>query len=87
MLIEVQYGCYKEINGNLDSIKELLDSGGSEMISGILFMLFTAIALVTLDATSFLIMLVSFIPLFFLPDGSRRTPESTTARPELLQLS
>ncbi|MFM2373200.1 MAG: hypothetical protein RJA75_96 [Actinomycetota bacterium] len=51
---------------DLDSIKELLDSGGSEMISGILFMLFTAIALVTLDATSFLIMLVSFIPLFFL---------------------
>jgi ATP-binding cassette subfamily B protein len=51
---------------DLDSIKELLDSGGSEMISGILFMLFTAIALVTLDASSFLIMLVSFIPLFFL---------------------
>jgi transposase, IS5 family len=24
VLIEVQYGCYKEINGNLDSIKELL---------------------------------------------------------------
>ncbi len=51
---------------DLDSIKELLDSGGSEMISGLLFMLFTAIALVTLDASSFLIMLVSFIPLFFL---------------------
>jgi ATP-binding cassette subfamily B protein len=51
---------------DLDSIEELLDSGGSEMISGVLFMLFTAIALVTLDATSFLIMLVSFIPLFFL---------------------
>ncbi|MEY3934170.1 MAG: hypothetical protein RLZZ606_769 [Actinomycetota bacterium] len=51
---------------DLDSIKELLDSGGSEMISGILFMLFTAIALVTLDASSFLILLVSFIPLFFL---------------------
>jgi ATP-binding cassette subfamily B protein len=51
---------------DLDSIKELLDSGGSEMISGILFMLFTAIALITLDASSFLIMLVSFIPLFFL---------------------
>jgi ATP-binding cassette subfamily B protein len=51
---------------DLDSIKELLDSGGSEMISGILFMLFTAIALVTLDASSFLILLVSFIPLFYL---------------------
>ena len=51
---------------DLDSIKELLDSGGSEMISGLLFMLFTAIALITLDFSSFLIMLVSFIPLFFL---------------------
>jgi len=51
---------------DLDSIKELLDSGGSEMISGLLFMIFTAIALLTLDTTSFLIMLVSFIPLFFL---------------------
>jgi len=51
---------------DLDSIKELLDSGGSEMISGLLFMLFTAAALITLDFSSFLIMLVSFIPLFFL---------------------
>ncbi|MFM8927447.1 MAG: ABC transporter ATP-binding protein [Rhodoluna sp.] len=51
---------------DLDSISELLDSGGNEMVSGILFMTFTAIALVTLDPNSFLIMLVSFIPLFFL---------------------
>ncbi|NBW72957.1 MAG: ABC transporter ATP-binding protein [Microbacteriaceae bacterium] len=51
---------------DLDSIKELLDSGGNEMVSGILFMTFTAIALVTLDPSSFLIMLVSFVPLFFL---------------------
>jgi len=36
------------------------------MVSGILYMLFTAIALVTLDPSSFMIMLVSFIPLFFL---------------------
>jgi len=51
---------------DLDSIKELLDSGGNEMVSGLLFMAFTAVALVTLDPTSFLIMLVSFIPLYFL---------------------
>ena len=51
---------------DLDSIKELLDSGGNEMVSGILFMTFTAIALVTLDPSSFLIMLASFVPLFFL---------------------
>jgi ATP-binding cassette subfamily B protein len=51
---------------DMDSLKELLDSGGNEMIAGLLFMTFTAIALVTVDATSFLIMLVSFIPLFFL---------------------
>ncbi|NBX94883.1 MAG: ABC transporter ATP-binding protein, partial [Actinobacteria bacterium] len=51
---------------DMDSLKELLDSGGNEMIAGLLFMTFTAVALVTVDPESFLIMLVSFIPLFFL---------------------
>ena len=51
---------------DMDSLKELLDSGGNEMIAGLLFMTFTAVALVAVDPESFLIMLVSFIPLFFL---------------------
>ncbi|MFM7013857.1 MAG: ABC transporter ATP-binding protein [Actinomycetota bacterium] len=51
---------------DLDAIKELLDSGGNEMIAGILYMLFTATALVLLDAPSFGVLVISWIPLYFL---------------------
>jgi ATP-binding cassette subfamily B protein len=51
---------------DLDAIKELLDTGGNEMIAGVLFMFFTATALVLLDPGSFWILLVSWIPLFLI---------------------
>jgi ATP-binding cassette subfamily B protein len=51
---------------DLDSIMELLNSGGNEMIAGLLYMVFTAIALIWLDPMSFGIVLISFIPLWFL---------------------
>jgi len=51
---------------DLDSIMELLNSGGNEMIAGLLFMIFTASAMILLDPASFLIVLVSFVPLWFL---------------------
>jgi ATP-binding cassette, subfamily B, bacterial len=51
---------------DLDAIKELLDTGGNEMIAGILYMLFTATALVILDPSSFWILLISWVPLYFL---------------------
>ena len=51
---------------DLDSIKELLDSGLNDMISGILYMIFTAVALLLLDPSGFLILLASLVPLFFL---------------------
>ena len=51
---------------DLDAIKELLDTGGNEMIAGILYMLFTATALVLLDPSSFGILALSWLPLFFL---------------------
>ncbi|MFM1953903.1 MAG: hypothetical protein RL118_94 [Actinomycetota bacterium] len=51
---------------DLDAIKELLDTGGNEMIAGTLYMLFTAVALVWLDWNSFAVILVSLIPLFVL---------------------
>ena len=51
---------------DLDSIMELLNSGGNEMIAGLLYMIFTAVALIWLDITSFGIVLISFIPLWFL---------------------
>ena len=51
---------------DLDSIKELLDTGGNEMIAGTLYMIFTAVALVLLDWSSFGVVLVSLVPLWFL---------------------
>ena len=51
---------------DLDAIKELLDTGGNEMIVGILYMSFTATALVLLDLPSFLILVISWVPLYFL---------------------
>jgi len=51
---------------DLDSIRELLDTGGNEMVAGVMMMLFTAIAMIWLDVDAFYILLVSFIPLGFL---------------------
>jgi ATP-binding cassette subfamily B protein len=51
---------------DLDAIKELLDTGGNEMIAGVLFMFFTATALVVLDPGSFWILVVSWFPLFLI---------------------
>jgi ATP-binding cassette, subfamily B, bacterial len=51
---------------DLDAIKELLASGGNEAIAGLLYMLFTATALVLLDPSSFAILVVSCLPLFLL---------------------
>ena len=51
---------------DLDAIKELLDTGGNEMIAGLLFMVFTATALVFLDPVSFWILMVSWIPLILI---------------------
>ena len=51
---------------DLDAIKELLASGGNEMIAGVFYMLFTASALFLLDPSSFGILVISWIPLYFL---------------------
>lgn len=51
---------------DLDAIKELLASGGNEMIAGVFYMLFTASALLLLDPSSFGILVISWLPLFFL---------------------
>ena len=51
---------------DLDSIRELLDTGGNEMVAGLLSMIFTAVALYALDPGAFYVLLVSFIPLTFL---------------------
>ena len=48
---------------DLESIKELLAGGMGQLVVGLLFMLFTAIALLILDPISFLVLLVSLLPL------------------------
>ncbi len=51
---------------DLDAIKELLDTGGNEMIAGALYMVFTSVALYALDPSSFVVLLFSLVPLGFL---------------------
>lgn len=50
---------------DLDTVREFLDGGISDLVSGILYMFFTGIALIALDPQSALPILVAFIPLYF----------------------
>ena len=51
---------------DLDAIRELLDSGINQLVQGVLYMLFTGIALFLLDGTSGLVLLGALVPLFAL---------------------
>lgn len=51
---------------DLDALRELLDSGINQLVQGVLYMVFTAIALFLLDGLSGLIMLCALVPLFLL---------------------
>jgi len=51
---------------DLDAIRELLDSGVSELVQGGLYMVFIAIALVSIDPISGLVLFGAFIPLWVL---------------------
>ncbi|MFO7690147.1 MAG: ABC transporter ATP-binding protein [Cryobacterium sp.] len=48
---------------DLDAIRELLDSGINQLVQGMLYMIFTGIALFLLDGTSGLVLLGALIPL------------------------
>ncbi|WP_378145289.1 ABC transporter ATP-binding protein [Cnuibacter sp. UC19_7] len=48
---------------DLDTIRELLDSGITALVQGLLYMAFTAVALVLLDAWSGFVLLVALVPL------------------------
>jgi ATP-binding cassette subfamily B protein len=48
---------------DLDAIRELLDSGINQLVQGVLYMLFTAIALFLVDGTSGLVLVGALIPL------------------------
>ena len=62
---------------DLDSIRELLDGGINELVMSVLYMFFTAIALVLLDGWSGLILFCSFVPLAFLIRWFQRRSEAT----------
>ncbi|UCR88690.1 ABC transporter ATP-binding protein [Mycetocola spongiae] len=51
---------------DLDAIRELLDSGINQLISGILYLGFTAAALTLMDPISALVLAGALIPLYFL---------------------
>jgi ATP-binding cassette subfamily B protein len=51
---------------DLEAIRELLDSGITGLVRGILYMVFIAIALVLLDPWSALVLAGALVPLFFL---------------------
>lgn len=51
---------------DLEALRELLDSGISSLASGAVFMVFTAITIVTLDAQTGLIILAAAVPMFLL---------------------
>jgi ATP-binding cassette subfamily B protein len=48
---------------DLDAISELLDSGINQLVQGVLYMLFTAVALFLLDVESGFILLAALVPL------------------------
>ena len=62
---------------DLDSIRELLDGGINELVQSVLYMLFTAVALVLLDGWSGLILFCSFVPLAFLIRWFQRRSAAT----------
>ncbi|TFD75212.1 ABC transporter ATP-binding protein [Cryobacterium fucosi] len=51
---------------DLDAIRELLDSGINQLVQGLLYMTFTAIALFALDGMSGLVLFGSLVPLLIL---------------------
>ncbi|WP_427015581.1 ABC transporter ATP-binding protein [Pseudarthrobacter sp. P1] len=51
---------------DLEALRELLDSGVSSLASGIIFMLFTAISIFSLDWITGIIVLLAGVPMFFL---------------------
>jgi ATP-binding cassette subfamily B protein len=51
---------------DLDSIRELLDSGINQLVQGFLYMLFIAIALFSIDWLSGVVLLCSLVPLYLL---------------------
>jgi ATP-binding cassette subfamily B protein len=61
---------------DLDTIRELLDSGINQLIQGVLYMAFIAIAMFWLDWMSGLVLFVSLVPLYFLARWFQKRSQS-----------
>jgi ATP-binding cassette subfamily B protein len=61
---------------DLDSIRELLDSGINQLIQGILYMAFIAFAMFTSDWVSGVILFVALVPLWFLARWFQKRSQS-----------
>jgi ATP-binding cassette, subfamily B, bacterial len=61
---------------DLDTIRELLDSGINQLIQGILYMGFIAIAMFSLDWLSGVVLVVALIPLYFLARWFQKSSQS-----------
>jgi ATP-binding cassette subfamily B protein len=61
---------------DLDTIRELLDSGINQLIQGVLYMGFIAIAMFSLDWLSGVVLFVALIPLYFLARWFQKSSQS-----------
>jgi ATP-binding cassette subfamily B protein len=61
---------------DLDTIRELLDSGINQLIQGVLYMGFIAIAMFSLDWVSGVVLVVALIPLYFLARWFQKSSNS-----------
>lgn len=60
---------------DLDSLRELLDQGVSGLVSGVVFMVFTAASIIVLDPASALVLIGTFIPVALLVRWYQRRSE------------
>ncbi len=65
---------------DLDAIKELLDSGVNQLIQGVLYMVFTFVALLLLDWQSGVVLAVSLVPLALLVRWFQRRSQQVFRR-------
>ena len=61
---------------DLDTIRELLDSGINQLIQGVLYMGFIAIAMFSLDWVSGVVLVVALVPLYFLARWFQKSSNS-----------
>ena len=65
---------------DLEALRELLDQGVSSLVSGALFMVFTAASILLLDPLSFGVLCVAFVPVALLVRWYRRRSEDVYRR-------